>query len=177
LTDQIATSGDVRNERNHYCCVVSSTRCALDRSQEADTKHIGLGSSSSASSAPDVPCYTCYSFGGELGFERRQCLRGETQTLCFQSWFVREPTVTNESDPSDYGKSNPVSHPTRMNPPNSRNSLHRWTRKRPFATSFFSERLAANRRSCMRPGRINRGREVPVQFRPHRKISRVLYSH
>ncbi len=24
-----------------------------------------------------VPCYTCYSFGGELGFERRQCLCGE----------------------------------------------------------------------------------------------------
>jgi len=54
--------------------------------------------------ASGCPCYTCYSFGGELGFEETQCLCGETKTLCFQSRFVREPTATNESDPSHYGK-------------------------------------------------------------------------
>src|ERR1051326_7557706 len=57
-------------------------------------------------------CYTCYIFSGELGIEKKQCLCGETQTLCFQRCVCSEPTATNESDPSHYGKSNPSSSAT-----------------------------------------------------------------
>jgi len=59
-----------------------------------------------------VPCYTCYSFGGELGFEETQCLSGEMQIICLQRSDCSEPPRANSSHPSHWDKSNPSSSAT-----------------------------------------------------------------